>query len=244
MEKKYIVFGNQKGGSGKSTLCAMFGNFLAMKGKKLALADFDYQGSLVQARKIDLASHPDKPVLYKVQGFQISLKGDHTIEENFDHVNNCLDKIAEGVDVIVVDTPGNLNEDTLLCIFQRADVAITPFGYDTTSWESLKLYRKFLRLMKQDKIETPDHQLIDNPYKAHFDLFFILNKFDSRIGKAIEHELWSDMDLILSNEGTLAPPIKYLATMMHINTLYFEKGQLEAVQNCFQFIYRQIFNEI
>jgi chromosome partitioning protein len=95
------------------------------------------------------------------------------------------------------------------------------------------MYRKALRILKSPKYE----------YKAHFEVFFILNKFDSRIGTTEEHAVWADMNKILSGEGLLTPMIKNIAELKRFNTLFLTRKQRETVSPCFDFIYQQIFGE-
>jgi chromosome partitioning protein len=131
--------------------------------------------------------------------------------------------MPSSVDVVLLDTPGNLDEDNLLSLFQRMDYIITPFAYDRGSWDSLKMYRKALRILKSPKYE----------YKAHFEVFFILNKFDSRIGTAEEHAVWADMIRFFQGEGLLTPMIKNIAELKRFNTLFLTRKQRETVFTLF-----------
>ena len=48
-----IIFGNQKGGVGKTTLCTLFANHLAAMGKKTFVVDCDNQQTISEKRKVD-----------------------------------------------------------------------------------------------------------------------------------------------------------------------------------------------
>ena len=50
-----ILFGNQKGGCGKTTNCIQFANYLVEKGKEVLVLDLDFQRSLSDRRKEDIA---------------------------------------------------------------------------------------------------------------------------------------------------------------------------------------------
>jgi chromosome partitioning protein len=57
-----IVFGNQKGGAGKSTLCALLANYLAIEKQVLVLVlDMDSQQSLRNMRERDEMFHSEMP---------------------------------------------------------------------------------------------------------------------------------------------------------------------------------------
>ena len=47
MKNRKIVFANQKGGVGKSTLCILFANYLAWKGKSVCIIDTDLQKTIL-----------------------------------------------------------------------------------------------------------------------------------------------------------------------------------------------------
>ena len=49
-----IVFGNQKGGVGKTTLAILFANYLAEKNKKVIAIEMDVQKSIAQTRRYEL----------------------------------------------------------------------------------------------------------------------------------------------------------------------------------------------
>ena len=53
MKNKNIVFANQKGGVGKSTLCILFANYLAAKGKDVCIIDTDLQKTILMQRRKD-----------------------------------------------------------------------------------------------------------------------------------------------------------------------------------------------
>ena len=57
--RKEILFASRKGGTGKSTLCAMVANHLAGNGMKVAVIDCDNCASLSWWRKTDMRSMPE-----------------------------------------------------------------------------------------------------------------------------------------------------------------------------------------
>ena len=56
-----ILFGNQKGGCGKTTNCIQFANYLVEKGKEVLVLDLDFQRSLSDRRKEDIATYDNEP---------------------------------------------------------------------------------------------------------------------------------------------------------------------------------------
>ena len=54
MENKIIVFANQKGGVGKTTICTLFANYLAQKNKDVLVIDADLQKSIFTQREMDV----------------------------------------------------------------------------------------------------------------------------------------------------------------------------------------------
>ena len=57
--KNEILFASRKGGTGKSTLCAMVANHLASNGMRVAVIDCDNSTTLTWRRKADMKSMPE-----------------------------------------------------------------------------------------------------------------------------------------------------------------------------------------
>lgn len=124
MPAKIIVFANEKGGTGKSTLAMHIIVALLRLGKKIVSFDLDYpQASLThyienrrsfsQSKNISLPS--PKHVVWNEETKRI-----HTLK-------NELEKAKETADFIVIDTPGNANEITQEAI-KEADILVTPLN--------------------------------------------------------------------------------------------------------------------
>lgn len=72
MKNKKIVFANQKGGVGKSTLCILFANYLAWKKQDVCIIDTDLQKTIMMQRKKDCELYPDTDEPYNVQDFDVA----------------------------------------------------------------------------------------------------------------------------------------------------------------------------
>ena len=128
-----IVFGNEKGGTGKSTLAMHVVVSMLDAGKKVAVIDLDSrQQSLsryIENRKqsaqtlgIDLST-PEKVVIEPASSDTISIR--ETEEQLF--LQNHIDRLSETHQFIVIDCPGN---DTYLArqAHAHADTLITPMN--------------------------------------------------------------------------------------------------------------------
>ena len=72
MKNKKIVFANQKGGVGKSTLCILFANYLAWKKQDVCIIDTDLQKTIMMQRKKDKELYPTMEEPYNVQDFDVA----------------------------------------------------------------------------------------------------------------------------------------------------------------------------
>lgn len=136
-----IVFCNLKGGVGKSTLCALFATFLAQQGERVMVVDADLQQSILWHRKEDLRKSPDAEIPWTV----------NSIDELGD-LNQTLPRI-KGVDGwILIDCPGNLNDNNLLPIFRHADFAVVPVYFDVDTVHSTEIFLKTFRKVSSAKI--------------------------------------------------------------------------------------------
>lgn len=67
-----ITFANQKGGVGKTTLCALFASYLVSRGHSVTVFDTDPQQSIVKKRTADTATYAGVPLPYNIYPFSMS----------------------------------------------------------------------------------------------------------------------------------------------------------------------------
>jgi len=123
-----IVFGNQKGGAGKSTLAMLFSNYISLINKtKAIILDMDYQRSILSQYEEERIL--DNPELYEVIGVDL------------DTFPEIIDMLRENKDLsIIVDLPGKIDDDALIPVIQAADVFVIPFEYEKKSYQSTLLF--------------------------------------------------------------------------------------------------------
>jgi chromosome partitioning protein len=136
MDKKdahIIVLGNEKGGTGKSTLAMHIIVGLLDKGKKVAVIDLDARqksvARYVQNRQTFMANGGAKvamPEFKVIAQSTASLIKDREIEDQ-QNFQKGLDVFKKDVDFIVIDCPGN---DTYLSRLAHAlaDTLVTPLN--------------------------------------------------------------------------------------------------------------------
>lgn len=128
---KVIVFGNQKGGTGKSTLAMHLIASLLLKGYKVAAIDIDAkQGTLTRYIENRINTQKENPnilVPYYSTLFESnndSVTAMHQLDN--DAFTSLLQKY-NNMDFIVIDTPGNDNYLSRLA-HSFADIIITPMN--------------------------------------------------------------------------------------------------------------------
>lgn len=114
---KIIVISNSKGGTGKSTICMQFANYLVAQGKKVAVLDCDEGQSVMELRQMELRHFHDATLPWEVY---------NATSNSRSFVERAR---ATGEFYILVDCPGSLNPN-LLPFFQNADAIVIPFRYD------------------------------------------------------------------------------------------------------------------
>ena len=128
MEKNIkVVFANQKGGVGKSTLCILFADYLAWKGRPVCVIDTDLQKSVLMQRRKDAAIHSGQDEPYGVQDFDVAEP---------DAMRQLVDSASEVEGFVLFDTPGNVSQDGLLPLFAGADFIVCPFDYEDKTLDS------------------------------------------------------------------------------------------------------------
>lgn len=131
MPKRIIVFGNQKGGTGKSTLAMHLVVSLLQKNKKVATIDVDAkQGTFsryIENREITKRENPGVLTPHHTPLFESD--ADSVLDaqkENLENFSNLIKSLSD-FDYIVVDTPGSDNNLSRIA-HSFADVIITPMN--------------------------------------------------------------------------------------------------------------------
>ncbi|MDR2598353.1 MAG: division plane positioning ATPase MipZ [Holosporales bacterium] len=131
MSAKIIVFGNQKGGTGKSTLAVHLAVSLLTQGFKVATIDVDSrQGTFtryMENRRTTSLEYPGLPLsthfsVFEDQNDSISESEKATKEKFARLMESCQE-----FDFIIIDTPGNDSHPSKLA-HSYADVLITPIN--------------------------------------------------------------------------------------------------------------------
>lgn len=119
-----ILFANQKGGVGKSTLSVLFSNYLTLaKNKPVKVYDMDFQRSLYN--KAQAAEVIENMPLYPVEAAELS---------QFSAIRKKADKEENRVSII--DLAGKMDDDELVPVFRNSDLILCPFSYDEYSVSS------------------------------------------------------------------------------------------------------------
>jgi chromosome partitioning protein len=122
MAAHFIVFANEKGGTGKSTTAVHAAVALAAAGRRVAAVDLD-------TRQRTLGRYLDN------RGATIERLGIELVTpvyETFDpakgeRLESVLDRLAGDAEILVVDTPGRDDPDARLAML-RADTLVTPIN--------------------------------------------------------------------------------------------------------------------
>lgn len=116
-----ILFANQKGGVGKSTLAVLFSNFAVQKrNRKVKVFDMDFQQSLYN--KYLNSDILENEKLYEVELANIP---------GFKSIRKKANK--DPSQLTVIDLAGKMDDDNLIQVFKEAELIMCPFCYDEYS---------------------------------------------------------------------------------------------------------------
>lgn len=145
-----IIFGNQKGGVGKSTISCMCANALSQApfNLKVAVIDNDKQRSIMEARQFDLEDLKGEPP-YPV--FQMSLED----------IQQQLPEMDSQYDIIIIDTAGKLDADAPIEIqeitkgMMYCDYLFLPFRAGNFNMDATLAYLQFLLKVQEQRADSP-----------------------------------------------------------------------------------------
>ena len=219
MKNHKIVFANQKGGVGKSTLCMLFANYLAWKKQDVCLIDTDLQKTIMMQRKKDREIYEDMGEPYTVQDFDV---------QDPELMQQLMESASQTEGFVLFDSPGNVSEDGLGPMFTGADFIICPSEYEVKTLDSTGTCLQVINALRQT---TPEMSAR---------LFFVPNRIDVRIGTADELRMWKQTDAIFKQLGSVTPRITARASLKRINTFEITAPQRDAVKAAFDFMIRRM----
>ena len=219
MKNHKIVFANQKGGVGKSTLCMLFANYLAWKKQDVCIIDTDLQKTIMMQRKKDREIYDDMEEPYSVQDFDV---------QDPELMQQLMESASQTEGFVLFDSPGNVSEDGLVPMFTGADFIICPYEYEEKTLDSTGTFIQVINALRQ---ATPEMTAR---------LFFVPNRIDVRIGTADELRMWKQTDAIFKQLGAVTPRITARASLKRINTFEITASQRDAVKGAFDFMIRRM----
>lgn len=215
MKNRKVVFANQKGGVGKSTLCILFANYLAYKKKQVCIIDTDLQKTILMQRKKDQQIFEGVEDPYSVQDFDVTRP---------EMMEKLMDSAAQVDGYVLFDSPGNVSEDGLAPMFVKADFIVCPYEYEEKTLDSTGTFVQVLNALREH-----------NP-EMHAQVFFVPNRIDARIGTLEEQRMWKKTDQIFKQIGMVTPRIASRATLKRINTFEILPPQRDAVDDAFDYM--------
>lgn len=138
---KIIMFGNQKGGVGKSQVSIMTATALSQSPFKLkvCIVDSDAQKSVCNARNLDLRAYNVENAPYSVIGLKVP------------ELQNKIAELDKAFDVVIIDAAGKLDIDLptesqeITKILMYVDVLFMPFVAGNHNLDATVQYFKFVR---------------------------------------------------------------------------------------------------
>lgn len=163
-----IVFANQKGGAGKSTLAMLCANYLSIAKKETVIVlDMDYQKSLLS--HFEDAKPLENPEPYQVVDVDL---------EKFPVAYEVL--YSEPGQHIIIDLPGKIDDDRLIPVIEAADVIVIPFHYDKLTFQSTNLFAMIANDLNPDAKKLFVPNLIKSAVK--YDLKTAVDSHFSKYG--------------------------------------------------------------
>lgn len=215
MKNKIVLFSNIKGGVGKSSLCALFATYCAEKGIPTAVVDADLQQSLVRQRERELKSAGE--------GVQEPWQLIPLDTSDVKGVENMMENLKTIPGWILVDCPGNLNDNGLLPVFKAADAVVVPISYEDIVVDATSVFIQVFR-----KISDAT-------------LCFLPNRINEAEGTKAEREQRVETIKILGQLGMVAPRIKQGVAIKRFSTLYaLDTYQERAVEHAFDQVIKKL----
>ena len=147
---KIIIFGNQKGGVGKSTITCLTANALAQApfNLKVCVIDNDKQSSISEARSFDQENYGETKPPYSV------------VKMNMAELQQQIQTLDEQYDVIIIDTAGRLDAEApidnqeITKALMYADYLFLPFRAGNFNLDATLQYLRFILQLQTQRANS------------------------------------------------------------------------------------------
>lgn len=224
-----LLFANQKGGVGKSTLAVLYANHLATteKGLKVLILDIDFQKSIKRLRDEDLSLYSGNTdiVRYEIDSYSLD-----SYEQTIKLIKYTREYCAQDPSsVVIIDFPGQINENIGMYI-DAADYIICPLRYDPITMSSTSMFINIVKTVKKENTQKT--------------LLFVPNRIKRNEGTVKERMIKKETNSILSRYGLVLPNVMDCVDIGRLSTVYSTKRQVEVTQECFDFLDRVVLPDI
>ena len=157
MSKKGRIFSftNIKGGVGKTELNVLFYNYLVDKGHEVLLIDFD-QRQLSTSVYQDMLDEDSSSSILRYTGKE--------------PINWLLDSVEEAYEYVLIDFPGNYDQEGVREALSRLNYAIIPTTLNVKEIDSTENYCEMIAEGADGY--TFDYNVLVNNYEVQFDAHF------------------------------------------------------------------------
>lgn len=173
-QHKVITIAQQKGGAGKTTVAAHLAVAFAQKGNKVAIIDIDPQGSLTHWHAV------------REKRFGEGFTGLHFSTLSGWRLRSEIDRLKEGFDIIVIDSPPHTETEAKTAI-RVADVVVIPVQPSPTDLWATK---STVDICKSENV--PCHVLLNRVSP------------NSKLAQQVSRELSSRLKTLLGNRVLFA----------------------------------------
>ena len=154
---RHIMVLNPKGGCGKSTIATSLASFYATQGKKVALADYDPQGSSLDW----LGSRPsNRAKITGLNGYKHGFK-----------------KLPHDTDVVIIDAPARSHGKELTNLLHHADTILVPVLPSTIDINATKRFITELKSKPTIKNKKAKIAVLANRVRENTLIFDELDEF-------------------------------------------------------------------
>lgn len=222
---KFIVFGNQKGGIGKTTLAVLTATGLSQApfNKKVLLIDNDNQQSAIRLRAYDEEHYEEEQPPYLIRAM------------TYEQIVASIVDIDEMYDYVFIDTPGKLDsnlapeQQEVTKVLLLTDYLLMPFKGGALNLDATTDYVKVLLKAQQHRANT----------ERPLNVYGVVNFYKER--SRINRELKEELEYLRENAGLefLKTPFKQYVAYEYIDTyvsMYDTKSSEPAKVNYVAFL--------